>query len=316
MIRVYGKAGNIAALNIMKHTFSHVVDTSSWKLSPLHTAILGLGPDEPEAILDKSTTDLDAEDAFGRTPLSWASQRGDYSNVDLCIRTGAELDTQDKMGNTAIHYAAQGNCSKTLRRLIGAKAKILDNNGGWTPLHHAACYQRDQCFVSALLRYHPAVDRRTNAGKTPLTLSALHNQIGSAQALIEADANIDTRDIAGWTPLRMAIQSGSRDCLELLMNTGPNLNSDPERQETVLHWAAQCSDVGVLECLQRHDLDMVDKNGRDVAGKTAREVFKSRNPGPPETIAAAFHKSMQSVRGLAWQDGHYKVVFGPDSTDL
>ena len=59
--------------------------------------------------------------------------------------------------------------------------------------------------------------------------------------LLEAGGKkmVSERDVAsGWSPLHQAACTGSRDCLELLLNNGADPNDTNDDGETPLHLAA------------------------------------------------------------------------------
>lgn len=76
----------------------------------------------------------------GDTPLHCAARFLRYKNLNILLENGAELDAINRLGNTALHMAAQSNfCDDTaiatLSTLIEAGANVLcKTNYSYTPL--------------------------------------------------------------------------------------------------------------------------------------------------------------------------------------
>jgi ankyrin repeat protein len=82
---------------------------------------------------------------------------------------------RDRMGRTAVHYAAADGDVAGLRGLVarGADPDAADN-AGWTPLHFAAQAQ-DPRAAEALLATGAAVDVPDRHGNTCRVLKVTHS---------------------------------------------------------------------------------------------------------------------------------------------
>ena len=65
------------------------------------------------------------------TPLMWAAGQGQASMVRNLLRNGADLEKMDRLGRTAIFYAAAGQHAEVVGLLLesGANVKHRDLNG-------------------------------------------------------------------------------------------------------------------------------------------------------------------------------------------
>ena len=87
---------------------------------------------------------------------------------------GAEIDNQDKWGNTAFHYACQSPNLSSPEVIEGLLRLGADpwrpNMFGWTPFHLAARYTRHPSSIKILLQYGGPglIEAKTNSGRTPL----------------------------------------------------------------------------------------------------------------------------------------------------
>lgn len=79
------------------------------------------------------------------TPLQAACMEGHSRIVKLLLDHDAEVDIQDRFGNTALHYAAQAESYSSLRRLINAHANTnICNAEGIYPWELLVCYPGDE----------------------------------------------------------------------------------------------------------------------------------------------------------------------------
>lgn len=111
--------------------------------------------DKVKAILME--TGIDAPDEDARTVLIHAAA---YNNIDLLkwlLEQGANLDHQDRIGYSALHFAGQNMLVEIARLLLenGANPNIQDNHGN-SPLWTAVFNSKDEKGVMNLLLKHGA----------------------------------------------------------------------------------------------------------------------------------------------------------------
>lgn len=56
-------------------------------------------------LLLKKHADIECKDAKGRTPLILAALNGHTHSIELLLHAKANVKSQDKLNNTALHYA-------------------------------------------------------------------------------------------------------------------------------------------------------------------------------------------------------------------
>ncbi|MCX4427602.1 ankyrin repeat domain-containing protein [Streptomyces mirabilis] len=116
------------------------------------------------------------------------------------------MTDRDRLGRTAVHYAAADGDADGLRVLLagGAAAEAVDD-AGWTPLHFAAQAQAPS-VVEVLLAAGAAVDTADRHGNTPLWRAVFCSQGEGAtiRLLLEAGADPDRDNGHGMSPRVLA----------------------------------------------------------------------------------------------------------------
>ncbi|KAL4427585.1 hypothetical protein ABPG74_012976 [Tetrahymena malaccensis] len=120
--------------------------------NPLHNAIFGprggregkkvgtFGKDCPEAalLLLEKGVNVDAEDVDQSTPLHIACSSEALDSIPLLIAYGADVNKQNKFGDTALHFASRFGHIKTVIMLIEQfNALVLEDCKGFTGLDNA-----------------------------------------------------------------------------------------------------------------------------------------------------------------------------------
>ena len=241
-----------------------------------------------------------ADESFvnGRCPpFLLAAQRGDIKHMALLLSLGASIHSTDRLGNSALHYAATEDAIEPLEFLL---ANGLDvnavNDFGQAPLHRAAlaskfwameyllvraarteardalgrtpvhCAVR-RCSplgVALLLRANPALNLNAldNQQRTPLHYAAMAGNASIMQFLLERGAEMEVPDALGKAPLHYAART-SEDCVICLLKAKPRLgvHAVDRAGQTPLHDAALAGRSSVMRLLAR--------SGADVTARTA-----------------------------------------------
>ena len=109
--------------------------------------------------------------SFG-TPLHVSSWFGKPEIARILLEQGANPNTPDYSGRTALHEASENTIAELLLE-YGANVDARDKKG-WTPLHNAACFLNLQVLV-ALLDRGADPHALTDHGETPFQLASARN---------------------------------------------------------------------------------------------------------------------------------------------
>ena len=216
--------------------------------------------------------DVDAVNRHNRTALLLACYKGNVSAIDALLYAKADTDISDADGNTWLHYALYGSCSKEVVQTIihhGADVNARNKNNT-TPLT-VACYTKDKEMVNVLLNGTVDVDTADPDGHTVLHHAVLGGCcIGNFQAIIDHGGDVNARNKKNVTALAIACAKRNVNAINVLLNAGADTNIADVDGNTCLHNAAdaQCTKK-VLQAIIEQGADV---NVRNIHNETALVV--------------------------------------------
>jgi ankyrin repeat protein len=112
------------------------------------------------------------------------------------------------------------------------------SSDGWTPLHLAAFFGRQEAAAALLARGANVDSRSTNHMRnTPLHAAAAGRRFPVVQLLLKNGADVNATQSGGWTALHGAAQSGDRALVELLLAHRAHVHPRAENGQTALDLA-------------------------------------------------------------------------------
>ncbi|XP_078671459.1 transient receptor potential cation channel subfamily A member 1-like isoform X1 [Branchiostoma floridae x Branchiostoma belcheri] len=218
--------------------------------TPLMLAAL-FGDSDSLRLLLSTGADVRRVDCDSRTVLHHAV--GHSKVLDILLQnTKAKrlLEKKDGAGCTPLHHAAQGGFDKNVRSLIAAGAdRNSRNNNGETALHEAARHGRLN-VLKTLLRGSGRegkpgdsikvrlVNTANSRGLRPLHLASKYGHPDVVRYLLDNHAAI-TQTVEGISPLHYAVKSGNQKTVDCLLDVHYDcLNWDDDNGNTPLHVAA------------------------------------------------------------------------------
>ncbi|KAI5460968.1 Pfs, NB-ARC and ankyrin domain protein [Mariannaea sp. PMI_226] len=157
--------------------------------------------------------DNNSSNEYGRTPLSYAAEKGHETVVQQLLMQGADFESTDrKHGRTPLLWAAGNGQEAVVQQLLEKGANIESKDlDGQTPLLRAA-KAGYKTVVQQLLEKGANIEARDHfdstplslanwEGKTPLSWAAANGSEAVVRQLLEKGADIESKDQDGRTPL-------------------------------------------------------------------------------------------------------------------
>ncbi|KAK2612508.1 hypothetical protein QQS21_001446 [Conoideocrella luteorostrata] len=252
--------------------------------------------------------DMNAKDAAGLTPLSWAAQKGRTEVVSVLLDMGISPDDADCLGGTPLWWAARNGHAHVVNILLGLAAVQPDHESqsGLTALAWAA-----------------------DAG---------HLAVVKQLTALNTDVSINSRDKTHHqTPLLRAAKNGHYDVVQhLLTCDGIDVDCEDSQGRNSISWAAGNGyhnivsvlwDISILDVKSRSGqtpLSYAGENGHKDIVRTLLSVAElERSPNPIENSQSnrekkRIHRSSidpdsrsnsgRTVLSYASEYGHMDVV--------
>ena len=220
-ILLYGAVNkDVPALQPLLRHVEHDMDL---QVSPLHRIVSGQSLLSLEEYLAVDISDISSRDWLGKTPLMWASHKGDLNAVQALLHRSAELNVRDNAGKTSLHYAAIGGHPSVVKALIdaGADARITERFSA-LPLHAAVLSNnksKDNFITMAkhLIDAGCDLEHENYRPYTPIFYAVNFDNAAYLEALIDLHANLNRYSVGMcMTPISLAIYHDRLNALEVL----------------------------------------------------------------------------------------------------
>jgi ankyrin repeat protein len=175
-----------------------------------------------------------------------AIRAGDREGVEALVEADPSL---------AIFAAAIQGDTVAIETLLAANRPLVSalSSDGWTPLHLAAHFGKQEAVRLLLNKGAKADARSTNAMQnTPLHAAAAGRAAEVATLLLDHGASVNARQNRGWTPLHAAAQNGDIELARTLVEAGADVNARAENRQSPLDLALTRGKQAMAEWLEAH----------------------------------------------------------------
>ena len=245
---------------MQEETFTAVIDRQSRSdgegLTPLHLAAISGNLTVLSVLVTSSPDMLDTRDKAGHTALHWAVVCGHGGCVRLLCERGAGVRLADSGGGSPLHYAAMADNTRMLETLLGAGADpAMEDAAGRTACSWAASSGALASFVSMIRRHPGALVTRDAQSLTPVHCAAAlgHGEIITAS--VEAGAALEMEDSDGATPLFYAAKHGHVECVKILVKCGAKVNHTDHWGRTPVMCGVVSGKVSIVTLLSEAGAD-------------------------------------------------------------
>jgi uncharacterized protein len=173
-----------------------------------------------------------------------AIRAGDREGVEALVEADPSL---------AIFAAAIQGDTVAIETLLAANRPLVSavSSDGWTPLHLAAHFGKQEAVRLLLNKGAEADARSTNAMQnTPLHAAAAGRAAEVATLLLDHGASVNARQNGGWTPLHAAAQNGDIELARTLVEAGADVNARAENRQSPLDLALTRGKQAMAEWLE------------------------------------------------------------------
>ena len=169
--------------------------------------------------------------------LNLAAGRNDKGIVQMLLKKGCNINSQDQIQNTPIYMATLNGYKEMVEFLIQNGADVNQKTKfGFTSIHAAIWFDKPE-IEKVLLRNGAQVDQALNVGATALHIACENGNIKVAKHLIQIGANIEAKDpiYHNWTPLHWAAFKNKPETVLMLLENKANIESQSVNGVTPLH---------------------------------------------------------------------------------
>ena len=209
--------------------------------------------DDKSLALIQLGVDVNAADAFGRTPLIYASAFGRKRTFDALIGANADPLIVDRTGRGPLRYALESLC-QNMPSFEGRRANLLQSRTGAKSIarvlrEYLPAQPEDYVIVDAVLNDRKSLKNRLDSGLDPNTL--FRGAIGSLDLLWDLNSSTKSRL---EKDRKSNVRTEIRDAEKLAKQFG---------QGTLLMWAVIAESVSVVKLLLEYgaEPDIETENG-------------------------------------------------------
>jgi ankyrin repeat protein len=175
-------------------------------------------------LIKKNRLDIDQKNLKGQTPLCLAAKYRHYDVIKELVELGANLNVQDPMGRTALHWACddEGIVSKSRTRDGDKIVKFLLAVDRSIPAENKK--NKVLSFDDQDPYTYTNLDIKDNDGRVPLHLAVMSKRYVTLQELSDTGALLDIQDNDGNTPLHLAALQGDVSAVDILLKGGADID--------------------------------------------------------------------------------------------
>lgn len=171
---------------------------------------------------------LDERNGTRKAPIHQVLDKKDIQKLKQLLQAGCDVNIEDDYGKTPLTYAAEMDDKKMLNYLIAYRANLNKKDiYGFSPLAHAVKVGSLDCIKR--LCEAGALKEGTSDGNTLLHIAARYGQVNVIPYLESIGFSRDKRNNNYHTPLMVAAAYGQKEAIDKLIRDSDFSNGDVEK---------------------------------------------------------------------------------------
>jgi len=192
--------------------------------TPLYYASLCGFQDLVQHLIAKYPHQVKTGGGYYQTPALAALAGRHFKLARLLHRNGSSVDLPDAWGRTPLYSAANRGDLEMVQVLLGYKVDVNSRNEfSLPPLLITAAYEahpQTLHVVRLLLENGANPNIRADDGTTPLHAASYCGNLDVVRLLLKSGADVEPDDVKGRTPLQTASEGGHHEVAKLLLDHG------------------------------------------------------------------------------------------------
>jgi len=168
--------------------------------------------------------DINSAQVDGMTALHWAVYNDDAETAGLLVRSRANANATNRYGVSPLFLACTNGNANLVKLLLDAGANANASLPGGETILMTAARVGNLEAVKALLARGANPNAKERRDQTALMWAAAEGHAAVVRALVEAGAAINATLTSGFTPLFFAVREGHIDAARALLEAGVNVN--------------------------------------------------------------------------------------------
>jgi uncharacterized protein len=238
-----------------------------------------------------------------------AAEHRNHALVKELLAKGADVNTAQVDGMTALHWAVYNDDAEMAGLLVRSRANVNATNRYGVPPLSIACTNGNAAMVMLLLDAGAGANASLPGGETVLMTAARVGNLEAVKALLARGANPNAQERREQTALMWAAAEGHATVVRALIEAGSTINATLPSGFTPLFFAVREGHIDVVRALLE-------------AGVNVNETLQPKADRPASPLGANYKpiRNGTSPLMLAVENGHFElaialVAAGADPND-
>ncbi len=231
--------------------------------------------------------------AADKATVADAAEQRNHALVKELLAKGADVNTAQVDGMTALHWAVYNDDAETAGLLVRSRANVNATNRYGVPPLSIACTNGNATLVRLLLDAGADANASLPGGETVLMTAARVGNLEAVKALLARGANPNAQERREQTALMWAAAEGHATVVRALIEAGSTTNATLTSGFTPLFFAVREGHIDVVRALLE-------------AGVNVNDTLKPQG----STVGASYKpvRNGTSPLLLAVENGHFELA--------